>query len=230
MSQEPRTRILLVEDEPDIAEFIAMELEVEGFDVQVERDGMRGLTAVRQQAPDLVILDRMLPGMDGLDVCRRLRQTSDVPIILLTALGQTKDRVEGLNAGASDYLPKPFDIEELIARINAQLRARKPAAKTLYQVADLSVNQEAREVRRGNRLIDLTPKEYELLHYLIQHPRQVKSRPQILEAVWGYDFGGEDNVLEVTVSNLRAKLERGGLPRLVHTVRSVGYVLRDGAL
>ena len=227
MTKAPAARILLVEDEPDIAEFIAMELAVEGYDVRVERDGMRGLVAARQDEPDMIILDRMLPGLDGLEFLRRLRQSSDVPILMLTALGQTRDRVEGLRLGANDYLPKPFDIEELLARVEAQLRARKPSVRTRYEVADLSLDLQSREVAREGQAIDLTPKEFDLLHYLIQHPRQVMTRPQILEAVWSYDFGGEDNVLEVTISNLRSKLERGGLPRLIHTVRGVGYVLRE---
>lgn len=225
----PKARVLLVEDEPDIAEFVAMELSVEGFEVLVERDGMRGLVAARQEAPDVIILDRMLPGMDGLELLRRLRQTSNVPIILLTALGQTRDRVEGLNAGANDYLPKPFDIEELIARVNAQLRAHKPPARTCYQFDDLSLDVETRDVRRGEAAIELTPKEFDLLLYMIQHPRLVRPRAQILEAVWGYDFNGEDNVLEVTISNLRSKLEQGGSPRLIQTVRGVGYVLKEAA-
>jgi DNA-binding response OmpR family regulator len=227
VSTDPRARILLVEDEPDIAEFIALELRVEGFDVVVEADGMRGMVAARRDPPDLVILDRMVPGMDGLELCRRLRATSDVPIILLTALGQTRDRIEGLNAGANDYLPKPFDIEELIARVNAQLRAHRPAPKTRLAIADMTLDLEGRVVRRGEVSVELTPKEYELLVYLARHARQVKTRAQILESVWGYDFGGDDNVLEVTVSNLRAKLERGERSRLVHTVRGVGYVLRE---
>lgn len=227
MPSAPKARILLVEDEPDIAEFIAVELRVEGFEVLVERDGMRGLVAARQEAPDLVILDRMLPGMDGLEICRRLRKTSDVPIIMLTALGQIRDRVEGLNLGANDYLPKPFDIEELIARINAQLRVGRPSRKTCYELADLSLDLQTREVRRGADSIDLTPKEYELLRYLMQHARQVMTRPQILEAVWGYGYDADDNVLEVTISNLRSKLEAGGRPRAIHTVRGVGYVVRE---
>jgi len=191
-----KARILLVEDEPEIAEFVATELRFEGFEVRVEHDGMRGMIAARQDPPDLLILDRMLPGLDGLEITRRLRKTSDVPIILLTARGEPRERVEGLNAGANDYLPKPFDLDELIARVNAQLRAHKPKPKTYFE-------------------------------YLIANARQVRTREQILEAVWGYDFGGEDNVLEVYVRYLRNKIEKPDLPKLLHTVRGVGYVLKD---
>lgn len=227
MSQPTKARILIVEDERDIADFVATELRFEGFDVRIEHDGMRGMVAARQDAPDLILLDRMLPGLDGLEFCRRIRQSSDVPIIMLTALGETRDRVEGLNTGASDYLPKPFDLEELLARVNAQLRTRRPQPKTRYELADLVLDENARQVRRGDQHIDLTPKEFELLKYLIQHARQVKTREQILLAVWGYDFEGEDNVLDVYMRYLRNKVERDGLPKLLHTVRGVGYVLRE---
>lgn len=219
-------RILLIEDEPDIAEFIAMELAVEGFEVAVERDGLRGLAAARQTPPDLLIVDRMLPGLDGLAVVARLRKTSDLPIIVLTALGATREKIEGLDAGANDYLPKPFEIDELIARVNAQLRAHKPPAREMLHLDDLTLDLAGREVTRGEAVIALSTKEFELLRYLLAHARQVMTRPQILEAVWGYDFGGDDNVLEVTTSNLRAKLEAGGGDRLIHTVRGVGYVAR----
>ncbi|MDB5096035.1 MAG: response regulator with CheY-like receiver domain and winged-helix DNA-binding domain [Cyanobacteria bacterium RYN_339] len=223
----PKARILLVEDEPEIAEFVATELRFEGFEVRVEHDGMRGMIAARQDLPDLLILDRNLPGLDGLEITRRLRKTSDVPIILLTARGEPRERVEGLNAGANDYLPKPFDLDELIARVNAQLRAHKPKAKTSFEVADLALDTETREVRRAGQQVALTPKEFDLLKYLIANARQVRTREQILEAVWGYDFGGEDNVLEVYVRYLRNKIERPELGKLLHTVRGVGYVLKD---
>lgn len=225
--ERPRARILLVEDEPDIAEFVATELRFEGFEVRLEADGMRGLTAARQDAPDLVILDRMLPGLDGLEFCRRLRKGSDVPILMLTARGEVRDRIEGLNAGANDYLPKPFDLEELLARVNAQLRAHKPPARATFEVGDLSLDLTTREVRRAGSLVELTPKEFDLLAFLIQHPRQVLPREQILSAVWGYDFGGEDNVLEVYIRYLRNKLERADRAKLIHTVRGVGYVLKE---
>jgi two-component system OmpR family response regulator len=221
-------RVLIVEDEAVIAEFVATELRFEGYEVRIERDGMRAMIAARQDEPDLVLLDRMLPGLDGLEVCRRLRTTSDVPIIMLTAKGDTRDRIEGLNAGATDYLPKPFDVEELLARVAAQLRMRRPPPKSRFQVADLSLDLESREVYRGDRAIALTPKEFDLLGFLIRHPRQVKTREQILEAVWGYDFVGDDNVLEVYVRYVRNKVEREGLPKLIHTVRGVGYVLKEG--
>ncbi|HEY9898083.1 MAG TPA: response regulator transcription factor [Pantanalinema sp.] len=226
-SQVPKARILIIEDEPDIAEFIAAELRFEGFEVRVEADGARGLVAVRQESPDLVILDRMLPGMDGLEICKRLRRASDVPILMLTARGDVADRVEGLNSGANDYLPKPFDLDELLARVNAQLRARRPAPRQYFEVGELSLELESREVRRAGEEIALTPKEFDLLAYLMQHARQVKPREQILQAVWGYDFEGEDNVLEVYIRYLRNKIEREGLPKLIHTVRGVGYVIKD---
>jgi two-component system OmpR family response regulator len=222
-----KARILLVEDEPEIAEFVATELRFEGFEVRVEHDGMRGMIAARQDPPDLLILDRMLPGLDGLEITRRLRKTSDVPIILLTARGEPRERVEGLNAGANDYLPKPFDLDELIARVNAQLRALKPRPKTYFELGGLSLDTETREVKRDGQAIALTPKEFDLLKYLIANARQVRTREQILEAVWGYDFGGEDNVLEVYVRYLRNKIERPELPKLLHTVRGVGYVLKE---
>jgi two-component system OmpR family response regulator len=225
---DAKARILIIEDETAIADFLATELRFEGFDVRVEHDGMRGMIAARQAMPDLLILDRMLPGLDGLDLCRRLRQTSDVPIIMLTAKGEVIDRVEGLNTGANDYVAKPFAFEELLARINAQLRAAKPAPKTSLVLADLSLDAVTREVRRGDRAIELTPREFGLLDYLMRHPRRVLPREQILQSVWGYDFEGDEGVVEVYVRYLRAKLERDGEPRLIHTVRGIGYVLKEG--
>lgn len=225
---ETKARILIIEDETAIADFLATELRFEGFDVRVEHDGMRGMIAARQAMPDLLILDRMLPGLDGLDLCRRLRATSDVPIIMLTAKGEVHDRVEGLNTGANDYVAKPFAFEELLARINAQLRAARPTPKTSLVLADLSLDAVSREVRRGDRAIELTPREFGLLDYLMRHPRRVLPREQILQSVWGYDFEGDEGVVEVYVRYLRAKLERDGEPRLIHTVRGIGYVLKEG--
>jgi DNA-binding response OmpR family regulator len=220
-------QLLVIEDDPVIASAIATELELEGFRVHVENNGLTGLTVARQRQPDLIVLDRMLPGLDGLEICRRLRQSMDVPIIMLTAVDRPEDRVEGLNLGASDYLGKPFLLEELIARINAQLRAHHPQPRKILTFADLRLDLEAHDVRRDERRVTLTPKEFDLLHYLLQHPRQVKTREQIVEGVWGYDYEGDSNVVDVYVRYLRTKLEETGLSRLIHTVRGVGYILRE---
>jgi DNA-binding response OmpR family regulator len=227
MIDSVKPRILLIEDDSDIAEFIAIELRAEGFDVHVERDGMRGLMTARQSSPNLVVVDRMLPSLSGLEICQRLRKTSNVPIIMLTALGQTRDRLEGFATGATDYLAKPFAIEELIARVRAQLSLCAPPVLERFIVGDLSVDLLSREVFRGSDVVTLTVKEFDLLLFLVQHARQVMTREQILMAVWGYDFGGEDNVLEVTMSHLRAKVERPDGSKLLHTVRGIGYVVRD---
>jgi DNA-binding response OmpR family regulator len=222
-----QARILLIEDEPDIATFISLELGYEGYHVEVVHDGQKGLMAARQSAPDLIILDRMLPGLDGVELCRRVRQSSDVPILMLTAKGETSDKVVGLDAGANDYLVKPFDLEELLARVRAQLRARQKDGKHSFHFADLSLDVETRQVMRSGRTISLSPKEFDLLLYFMQHPRVVLGRERLLNGVWGYDFGGEDNVLEVYVRYLRQKLEAAAEPRLIHTIRGVGYVFRE---
>jgi DNA-binding response OmpR family regulator len=222
-----QARILLIEDEPDIATFISLELGYEGYHVDVVHDGQKGLMAARQSAPDLIILDRMLPGLDGVELCKRVRQSSDVPILMLTAKGETADKVVGLDAGANDYLVKPFDLEELLARVRAQLRQRQKDGKQTFHFADLSLDVETRQVMRGERTISLSPKEFDLLLYFMQHPRVVLGRERLLNGVWGYDFGGEDNVLEVYVRYLRQKLEAGGEERLIHTMRGVGYVFRE---
>jgi two-component system OmpR family response regulator len=222
-----QARILLIEDEPDIAAFIRLELGYEGYHVEVAHDGQKGLMAARQSSPDLIILDRMLPGLDGVELCKRVRQSSDVPILMLTAKGETSDKVTGLDAGANDYLVKPFDLEELLARVRVQLRLRQKDDKQTFHFADLSLDVETRQVMRGDRTISLSPKEFDLLLYFMQHPRVVLGRERLLNGVWGYDFGGEDNVLEVYVRYLRQKLEAAGEPRLIHTVRGVGYVFRE---
>ena len=222
-----QSRILLIEDEVDIATFISLELGYEGYHVEVAHEGQKGLMMARQSAPDLIILDRMLPGIDGVEICRRLRQSSDVPILMLTAKGETADRVFGLDAGANDYLVKPFDLEELLARVRVQLRSKKTDVKQAYHFADLSLDVETRTVMRANRTVSLSPKEFDLLLYFMQHPRVVLGRERLLNAVWGYDFGGEDNVLEVYVRYVRQKLEAGGEARLIHTMRGVGYVFRE---
>lgn len=222
------SHILVVEDEAKLARFIELELQYEGYRVSVAADGLAGLAAVRESHPDLVILDWMLPGISGLEICRRLRATGDkVPVILLTAKDEISDRVAGLDAGADDYVVKPFSVEELLARVRTQLRRNQQDDPALLQFADLTLNRSTREVHRGDRLIELTAKEFDLLEYLLAHPRQVLSRNQILEKVWGYDFMGDSNIIEVYIRYLRLKLEANNEKRLVQTVRGVGYVLRE---
>ena len=220
--------ILLVEDDPKLSKFIASELSLDGYQVTVANNGIDGLAIVRDQHPDLLILDWMLPGISGLDICLRLRKTGiQVPIIMLTAKDEIPDRVAGLNAGADDYLVKPFSIEELLARIQARLRRMSPEVADNLQFADLTLNRLTREVYRAHQKIELTAKEFDLLEFMLRHPHQVLTREQILESVWGYDFMGESNIIEVYIRALRIKLEASNLKRLLHTVRGVGYVLRD---
>jgi len=222
------SHILVIEDEAKLAQFIELELKYEGYHVSVAADGLAGLSAVRESHPDLVILDWMLPGISGIEICKRLRTTGDkVPVILLTAKDEVSDRVAGLDAGADDYVVKPFSVEELLARVRAQLRRNQEENPDILHFEDLSLNRSSREVYRGNRLIELTAKEFDLLEYLLAHPRQVLTRDQILERVWGYDFMGDSNIIEVYVRYLRRKLEANEEKRLVQTVRGVGYVLRD---
>jgi len=221
-------RVLVIEDEERIAQFIARGLKLEGYRVDVALDGSAGLAQARDEPPDLVILDWMLPGMDGLEVCRRLRSgLTNVPILMLTAKDAVADRVRGLDAGADDYLVKPFDFDELMARVRALLRRAQPAAAEVLRFADLTLDTGARLAYRGGRPIELTAKEYELLEMFMRHPRQVLTREQIFDNVWGYDFGGESNIIEVYIRYLRHKLEAGGEPRLLHTARGMGYVLRE---
>jgi DNA-binding response OmpR family regulator len=220
--------ILLVEDEVKLARFIELELESEGYRVSVAHDGMSGLSLARESEPDLAILDWMMPGLTGVELCRRLRSTGiKIPVILLTAKDEVGDRVTGLDAGADDYLVKPFSIEELLARIRAHLRRTQDTDTDLLQFEDLSLNRRTREVHRGQRSIDLTAKEFDLLQYLMSHPRQVFTREQILENIWGYDFLGDSNIIEVYVRYLRLKLEQDSEKRLIHTARGVGYSLRE---
>ncbi|MBK1988741.1 response regulator transcription factor [Sphaerospermopsis aphanizomenoides BCCUSP55] len=223
------THILLVEDEVKLARFIELELNYEGYQVSVAYDGLTALTAARELNLDLIILDWMLPGVSGLEICRRLRTTGDkVPIILLTAKDEVSDRVAGLDAGADDYVVKPFSVEELLARVRAHLRRSKESdSADILRFEDLSLNRITREVYRGQRLVELTAKEFDLLDYLLTHPRQVITRDRILEEVWGYDFMGDSNIIEVYIRYLRLKLEANNEKRLLQTVRGVGYVLRD---
>ena len=228
MLNEMTSHILVVEDEAKLAQFIKLELEFEQYRVTVATDGFTGLSSAREIQPDLILLDWMLPGISGPEICRRLRQTGDkVPIILLTAKDEVSDRVTGLDAGADDYVIKPFSIEELLARVRANLRRDSEEESELLQFRDLTLNRSTREVFRDRRLIELTAKEFDLLEYLLSHPRQVLTRDQILERVWGYDFMGDSNIIEVYVRYLRLKLEQSNESRLIQTVRGVGYVLRE---
>ena len=221
-------QIVVVEDEEKLARFIEMELGYEGYAVSVANDGLTGLTTIRDKDPDLIILDWMMPGMTGVEVCRRLRSTGvKTPVILLTAKDEVSDRVTGLDAGADDYLVKPFSIEELLARIRAHLRRTQEDDTETLRFEDLSLDRQTREVFRGQRAIELTAKEFDLLEYLLSYPRQVITRDRILEEVWGYDFMGDSNIIEVYIRYLRLKLEAEGESRLIQTVRGVGYVLRD---
>jgi len=220
-------RILVVDDDPEIVSFVKRGLIYDGYDVDTAADGTEALAKAREVEPDLVILDIMMPGLDGIEVSRRLRQAGDVPILLLTAKDTIADKVAGLDSGADDYLVKPFSFDELLARVRALLRRHQPREGEILRFSDLSLNTATREVRRGNEIIDLTVQEFDLLEYFMRHPRQVLGRDRIYEKVWGYDFGGESNVIEVYVSYLRSKLEAGGEARLVHTVRGVGYVLKE---
>ncbi|MBI4496730.1 MAG: response regulator transcription factor [Chloroflexi bacterium] len=222
-------RILVIDDDPNITSFLRRALSYEGYEVAVAGDGTTGLAQARDYPPDLVVLDVMLPHLDGLEVCRRLRAAGDMPILMLTARDEVSDRVQGLDSGADDYLVKPFAVEELAARIRALLRRREQPAGSngALRFADLSLDPASREVFRGSRAIDLTAKEFDLLLLFLRHPRQVLSRDLILERVWGFTFEAETHVLEVYVGYLRQKLEAAGEKRLIHTVRGVGYVLRE---
>jgi len=224
----PQKRILLIEDESKIADFIRRGLKLEGYEVDVAYDGDVGLDKAVEAKPDLIILDLMLPGVDGMDVCRSLREAGfEMPILMLTARDAVADRVAGLDAGADDYLVKPFAFDELVARIRALLRRSAPAEDEMLAFSDLVMNVTTREVKRRERPIELTAKEFDLLETFMRHPRQVLTRDQLYQHVWGYDFGAESNIIEVYIRYLRAKLEEEGEPRLIHTVRGVGYVLRD---
>lgn len=220
-------QILIIEDDERILQFLRRGLVYEGYRVMTAEDGLKGLSLARDNPPDLVILDWMMPGLDGLEVCKRLRAADDVPILMLTARDGVSDRVVGLDAGADDYLVKPFEFEELMARIRALLRRSKSASPKILQFEDLKLDTGTRQASRGDRLIELTAKEYVLLELLMQHPRQVLTRELIFDRVWEYDFGGESNIIEVYIRYLRQKTESAGEARLIHTVRSVGYVLRE---
>ncbi|GAC1535920.1 MAG: response regulator transcription factor [Acidimicrobiales bacterium] len=219
--------ILVVDDEPYIADLVSMGLRYQGYDVVSVGTGRAALTAAAARRPDLLILDVMLPDLDGLEVCRRLRADGiDAPVIFLTAKDAVEDRVAGLSIGGDDYVTKPFSLEELAARVRAVLRRTAPAIdSSRLEVADLVLDDDSHEVTRGGTVIDLTPTEYKLLHYLMRNTGRALTKAQILDHVWQYDFGGDANVVETYVSYLRRKLDRDG-PTLIHTVRGVGYSLR----
>lgn len=223
-------RILIIEDEESIARVLQLELQFEGYEAETAHTGTAGLLKYREQKWDLVLLDIMLPEMSGLDVLKRIRATeSYTPVILLTAKGEVEDKVKGLDLGANDYITKPFEIEELLARIRAALRfshrSVEQESKTAY--GQLSINEQSREVLYFGEHVYLTPREYELLLYLLKHPKQVLTREQILEAVWGYDYYGDTNVVDVYIRYVRQKLEAADKTPIIHTVRGVGYVLKE---
>ena len=222
-----RERILIIEDDEPILQVLRRTLSYEGYRVQTALDGNSGLALAREDPPDLVILDWMLPGIDGLEVCRRLRSGGEASILMLTAKDAVADRVLGLDAGADDYLVKPFDFDELLARVRALLRRAKPEARDTLSFGDLQLDLGTHQAFRLERAIELTAKEFELLELFLRNPRQVLTRDVIYDRVWGYDFGGESNIIEVYVRYLRQKTEAEGEPRLIHTVRGVGYVLRE---
>ena len=226
------THILFISNDHVLAPLVELELQVEGYQIMLKRDGASGLIAARETQPDLLILDGALPVLSGLEICRRLRSTGDkTPIILLNQSEAPRDCVAALDAGVDDYVRKPFSIDELCARVRARLRRRRITVHPdILRFDDLSLRPETREVYRGGRSIKLTAKEFDFLGYLIAHARQVLSRDRILEAIWGYDFMGDSNVIEVYVRSLRRKLEANHESRLIHTIRGVGYVLRETRL
>jgi two-component system, OmpR family, response regulator MprA len=222
-----RPRVLVVEDDADIAGVLRRSLDKEGYDVRVAGDGEAALDEAGVFAPDAVVLDLGLPKLDGVEVCRRLRTEGDVPILILTARDALDARVEGLDSGADDYLVKPFEREELLARIRALLRRRPPRGSASLVVGNLRLNPATREAYRGDRQLELTAREFELLEHLMRNERIVVSRQSLLDEVWGYHPFAETNTVDVFISNLRRKLELGGEPRVLHTIRGAGYVLRE---
>ncbi|NLH00093.1 MAG: response regulator transcription factor [Chloroflexi bacterium] len=222
-----KERVLIIEDDEGILRVLRRALTYEGYQVETALDGETGLKKAREWRPDLLILDLMLPGMDGLEVTQRLRTEGNIPILMLTAKDTITDRVLGLDAGADDYMTKPFELDELMARVRALLRRTQLERAPVLTFNDLTLDTSTRLASRRGRTITLTAKEYDLLELFMRHPRQVMTREMIFDRVWGYDFGGESNVLDVYIRYLRQKLENEGEPRLIHTVRGVGYVLRE---
>jgi two-component system response regulator MprA len=219
------TRILVIEDDSDIADFIRRGLTYKDYEVEVARDGEEGLSVARDRPPDLVLLDLMIPKIDGVEVCRRLRAASAVPIIILTARDSVNDKISGLEAGADDYVTKPFAFDELVARVRAALRRKEPGAEVIT-VGDLVIRPASREVKRGQRDIQLTQREFDLLLFLARNAGKVVDRNTIFENVWGYSFDVESDTIKVYIRYLRRKLNPAGEPDLIHAVRGVGYMLK----
>ncbi|NWJ45374.1 MAG: response regulator transcription factor [Chloroflexi bacterium] len=221
-------QILVVDDDNEIIDMLARGLRFEGYDVRTALDGDTALTIFRESAPDLVLLDVMMPGKNGLEVCREMRKIRDTPVVMLTAKDAVTDRVAGLDSGADDYIVKPFAFDELLARVRAHLRRTAPGdSQQVIQFSDLILNTVTHEVHRSGQLIELTSKEFELLQLFMLNPRKVLSREVIYDKVWGYDFGGESNIIEVYIRYLRSKLDTGNSPKLIRTVRGVGYVMKE---
>jgi two-component system, OmpR family, response regulator MprA len=224
----PTASVMVVDDEPGVRAALERALRIERYDVRLAGDGAEALALLADGSPDAIVLDVAMPEIDGLEVCRRLRATGDrTPVLMLTARDAVDDRVAGLDAGADDYLVKPFALRELQARLRALLRRTETSRAGVLRFAHLELDPAAREVRRGDRTIELSRTEFNLLELFLEHPRQVLTRTQIFERVWGYDFGATSNALGVYMGYLRRKTEAGGEPRLLHTVRGVGYILRD---
>ena len=231
MATERAAHILAVDDDPQILDLLKRGLAYEGYSVTTAADGTAALAQARDNPPDLVVLDWMLPGMDGLEICRRLRAGGDVPILLLTAKSGVPDRVSGLDSGADDYLVKPFSFDELLARVRALLRRRQSTtAPQVLRFGKLALDNAARQVTYDGHTLELSTKEFDVLELLMRHPRQVVTRETFYDRIWGYDFGGESNILEVYIRYLRAKLEKVGGQGLIQTVRGVGYVVRESTV
>jgi two-component system, OmpR family, response regulator MprA len=220
-------RVLVVEDDREMRSLLLRSLTYEGYQVDVVATGEEALRQAESVAPNLVILDLMLPDIDGLEVCKRLRGLCDPLVLMLTARRTLADKTAGFESGADDYLVKPFELEELLLRVKALLRRGGTNVRSHLQLSDLTMDLAARDVRRGDRLVSLTAREFDLMELFLRHPRQVLSRDVISERLWGYDFGGESNIIDVYVRYLRAKLGAHGEPELIHTVRGVGYVLKE---
>src|SRR5215207_2301688 len=223
---QPPAHVLVVDDDPRMLSMMRRTLEADGYGVSVAQDGDAALDSLRRQPVDLVILDVMLPGADGFEVCRRMRRESVVPVLMLTARDEPVDKVTGLDCGADDYVVKPFDPGELLARARALLRRLQPRQVEILRFLDVELVPSTREAKRDGDALELTAREFELLELFLRHPRQVLSREQILQEVWGFDYLGDSNLVDVRIKYLRDKLESGGRPRLIQTVRGAGYALR----